>query len=157
MRQKQKAILSILGLILFTWVIHSYIRENQRDIDYPEILYGIPTYPGSRISYPMSMMTADPYTAVFLSNDPYEKVIEFYKDKLAMDYKELKYGKGSAVVMTIYQFEMKKGILKNQINKGVEIIPFNHFNRRVYKAATKIKIIIPQDEVKGLTTDKEEK
>lgn len=157
MRRKQKAVLALGGVILFTLVIHSYIRENQREIEFPEILYGIPTYQNSRLSYPMSSLNANPYTAVFLTNDSYEKVIEFYKEKLNMDYKELKYGRGSTVVMTIYQFELEKGILTNQINKGVEIIPLNSFNQRVYKAKTKIKIMIPQEEIQAQTEGREEK
>lgn len=150
MRRKHKGLLALAGVILFTLAVHSYIRQNQKEIEFPEILYGIPTYQNSRLSYPMSSLTADPYTAVFLTNDPYEKVLAFYKEKLGMEYEEIKYGRGRTVVMTLYQFKMEDGILTNQISKGVEIIPFNHFNRRVYKAHTKIKIMIPQKEIKGL-------
>lgn len=151
MRRKHKGLLALAGVILFTLVVHSYIRQNQKEIEFPEILYGIPTYQNSRLSYPMSSLTADPYTAVFLTDDPYEKVLAFYKEKLGMDYKEINYGRGSTVVMTLYQFKLEDGILTNQISKGVEIIPFNRFNRRVYKASTKIKIMVPQAEIKELT------
>lgn len=151
MRRKHKGLLALAGIILFTLVVHSYIRQNREEIQFPELLYGIPTYQNARLSVPMSSLTSDPYTAVFLTEDPYEKVLAFYEKKLDVDYKEIKYGRGSTVVMTIYQFKMEDGILTNQISKGVEIIPFNHFNRRVYKASTKIKIIIPQKEIKELT------
>lgn len=150
MRRQFKAILSLAGVIIFTLAIHSYIQKNQVGIDYPDDLYGIPTYPGSRLSYPMSALNTNPYTAVFLTNDSYQLVLDFYKNKLEVPHKELKYGKGSVVVMTVYQFEMKKGILTNQIDKGVEIIPLNSFNQRVYKAKTKIKIFLPLQEVKEI-------
>lgn len=135
---------------MLTLFIHSYIRQTQKEIEFPEILYGIPTYQNSRLSYPMSSLTGDPYTAVFLTDDPYETVLAFYEKKLGMGYKKLNYGRGSTIVGAVYQFKMEEGILTNQISKGVEIIPFNHFNRKVYKASTKIKIMIPQKEIEAL-------
>ena len=75
----------------------------------------------------MSSLNGDPYIAVFLSGDPYEKILQFYKDKLKIDYKVLKYGhkKRNIMTLTLYQFELEKGILENYISKGVEIIPLN--------------------------------
>jgi hypothetical protein len=132
------------------------MQKVEEEIEFPEVLYGIPTYQNSRLSYPMSGFTADPYTAVFLTNDSHENVVAFYKEKLNMDPQEIKYGRGRLVAMTIYQFKLEDGILTNQINKGVEVIPFNSFSRKVYKARTKIKIIIPQSEIRAIKEEKEE-
>lgn len=150
MKRKRKIILAFGGVIVLTLFIHSYIRQTQKEIEFPEILYGIPTYQNSRLSFPMSSLNSDPYTAVFLTEDSYEKVLAFYEEKLGMGYKKLNYGRGSTVVGIVYQFKLEDGILTNQISKGVEIIPFNHFNQKVYKASTKIKIMIPQKEIEAL-------
>ena len=76
-----------------------------------------------------------------------------------MDVKVLKYGhkKRKHMTLTIYQFEIEKGELENHISKGVEIIPFNSRSQKVYKARTKIKIILPRREVLELNKKKEEK
>ncbi|MCP4216862.1 MAG: hypothetical protein GY765_19580 [bacterium] len=100
----------------------------------------------------MSSLRSDPYVAVFLTKDSYKDVIEFYKKSLKKGefiYKELPYGARGKTVLTVYQFEMEKGILTNQISKGIEIVPYNTWNSRVYKANTKIKIILPAAEVKS--------
>lgn len=157
--RKVKALLWLFGIIGLTLIINSYMERNEKEIAFPENLYGIPTYKDSRLSFPMSSMNGDPYIAVFLSGDPYEKVLQFYKDKLKMDFKVLKYGhkKRKHMVLTIYQFEIEKGELKNYISKGVEIIPLNSRSQRVYKARTKIKIVLPRSEVLELNKKKEEK
>jgi hypothetical protein len=154
-----KALVSLFGIIGLTLIINSYMEKNEKEIAFPENLYGIPTYRESRLSFPMSSMDGDPYIAVFLSGDPYEKVLQFYKDKLKMDVKVLKYGhkKREHMTLTIYQFEIEKGELENYISKGVEIIPLNSRSRKVYKARTKIKIILPGKEVLELNKKKEEK
>lgn len=151
--------LSLFGIIGLTLIINSYMERNEKEIAFPVNLYGIPTYKDSRLSFPMSSMNGDPYIAVFLSGDPYEKVLQFYKDKLKIDFKVLKYGhkKRNHMVLTIYQFEIEKGELKNYISKGVEIIPLNSRSQRVYKARTKIKIILPRREVLEFNKKKEEK
>ncbi len=149
--------MSTAGVILFTLVIHSYIA-NQRDVDFPEFLYGIPTYRNSKLSAQMSSLESDPYTAVFLTKDPYEKVLEFYKEKMGVDHRVLRYGRkgfikegeSARVFHRVYQFKIEDGILTNQISKGVEIIPFNKFNQKVFKAKTKIKIFISQSEIAEL-------
>lgn len=157
--RKIKALLSLFGIIGFTLIINSYMGKNEQEIAFPENLYGIPTYQDSRLSFPMSSMDGDPYIAVFLSGAPYEKVLQFYKDKLKMDVKVLKYGhkKRKHMTLTIYQFEIEKGELENYISKGVEVIPLNSRSQKVYKARTKIKIILPRKEVLELNKKKGEK
>jgi hypothetical protein len=157
--RKIKGLLSLFGIVGLTLIINSYMERNEREIAFPEKLYGIPTYQDSRLSFPMSSLDGDPYIAVFLSGDPYEKVLQFYKDNLKMDYKVLKYGhkKRKHMTMTIYQFEIEKGELENYISKGVEIISLNSRSQLVYKARTKIKIILPRREVLELNRKKEEK
>lgn len=154
-----KGLLSLFGIIGLTLIINSYMERNEREIAFPGNLYGIPTYQDSRLSFPMSSLDGDPYIAVFLSGDPYEKVLQFYKDNLKMAYKVLKYGhkKRKHMTLTIYQFEIEKGELENYISKGVEIISLNSRSQRVYKARTKIKIILPRREVLEFTRKKEEK
>ena len=75
-----------------------------------------------------------------------------------MDYKVLKYGhkKRKPITLTVYQFEIEKGDLENYIGKGVEIIPLNSRSQEVYKARTKIKIILPRKEVLEFNKKKEE-
>lgn len=157
--RKVKALFSLFGIIGLTLIINSYMERNEKEIAFPENLYGIPTYQNSRLSVPMSSLNGDPYTAVFLSGDPYEKILQFYKEKLKKDFKVLKYGhkKRKHMTMTIYQFELEKGILENYITKGVEIISLNSRSQRIYKAKTKIKIILPRREVKELNKKREEK
>jgi hypothetical protein len=157
--RKVKALLSLFGIIGLTLLINSYREKNEKEIAFPGNLYGIPTYPDSRLSFPMSSMNGDPYIAVFLSRDPYEKVLRFYKDELKMEYKVLKYGhkKRKHMTMTIYQFEIEKGDLENYISKGIEIIPLNSRSQEVYRARTKIKIILPRKEVLEFNRKKEEK
>jgi hypothetical protein len=157
--RRVKALLSLFGIIGLTLIINSYMERNEKEIAFPENLYGIPTYQDSRLSFPMSSMNGDPYIAVFLSGDSYEKVLHFYKDKLKIDFKVLKYGhkKRKHMTLTIYQFEIEKGELENYISKGVEIIPLNSRSQKVYKARTKIKIILPRREVVELNKKKEEK
>ena len=144
-----KGLLSLIGLLGLALIINSYIERNDREVQFPEILYGIPTYPNSHFSSIMSSLNGDPYTAVFLSPDPYETILQFYKEKLKMDYKIQEFGlkRRNRMPLTVYQFELEKGILEHSINKGVEIISFNSRNQRMYNALTKIKIILPRKEV----------
>lgn len=157
--RKVKGLLSLFGIIGLTLIINSYMEKNEKEIAFPGNLYGIPTYQDSRLSFPMSSPNGDPYVAVFLSRDPYEKVLQFYKDNLKMDFKVLKYGdkKRKHMTLTIYQFEIEKGELENYISKGVEIIPLNSRSQEVFKARTKIKIILPRREVSEFNRKKEEK
>ncbi len=121
--------------------------EKDRVKNFPKILYGIPTYENSKIDFSMSSLNSDPYIAVFLTGDNYEKVLHFYKTRLKVPVKVLQYGKGSLKTKTIYQFQILEGVLKDYPAKGVEIHPLNSRSQRVYKARTKIKIILPRQEV----------
>lgn len=156
MNRKRRIFVALIGICLCTYITYSYMQKAKEEIEFPEILYGIPTYQNSRLNYPMSGFNADPYTAVFLTDDSYEDVVAFYKAKLNMEPRPINYGRRNVVTMTIYQFKLEDGILTNQISKGVEIIPFNSFSRKVYKARTKIKIMVPQSEIRALTEGKEE-
>ncbi|MCP5051690.1 MAG: hypothetical protein GY940_31275 [bacterium] len=142
-----RAFLSLAGIIFLTFIIHSYKKENEQEIPFPKSLYGIPTYENSRLSSRMSSPTGNPYIAVFLSQDSHDRIVQFYKDQLKMDYKVLEYGQRSVVTMRVYQFEIEKGVLKNYINKGVEVIPLNSRSQMVHNARTKIKIVLPRKEV----------
>jgi len=156
--RKIKGLLSLVGIIGLTLIINSYMAQNQKEIPFPDVLYGIPTYEESRLSYPMSSLNGDPYIAVFLSNDSYKKILQFYKDKLKIEYKTLEFGlkKRNKMLLTVYQFELERGILPRSINKGVEIIPLNSRSQRVYKAKTKIKIILPKNEILELNKKNED-
>jgi len=145
--RRRKALISLFGVIFLTLIINTYQKETENTSDFPEILCDIPTYRNARLAAYMSSFNADPYIAVFLSDDHWENVLRFYRDRLKMDYKVLTYGRGKKVNMTVYQFEIEKGVLKDYIAKGVEIIPLNAGSQRIYQAQTKIKIIIPQKEI----------
>ncbi len=145
--RKRRAFLSLMGIIFLTFIIHSYKKENEEKISFPETLYGIPTYQNSRLSKSMSSLNGNPYIAVFLSPDPHEKIVRFYKEKLKMDPKLLEYGTRGIVTMRVYQFEIEQGALKDSINKGVEVLTLNSRSRRIHNARAKIKIILPRKEV----------
>lgn len=150
MRRKRKAFLAMMGICFCALITHSYMQKSKDNVDLPAELYGIPVYQNARISVPMtSSPETDPYVAVFLSDDSYEKVVAFYEERMEMKAVALKYGKGRLTAMIIYQFKIEEGVLTNQINKGVEIVPFNSWNRRVYKAKTKIKIMVPQTDIQA--------
>lgn len=147
-----KGLLSLFGIIACTIIINSYMQQNEKEIDYPNLLYGMPTYPEAKISYPMSSVNGNPYIAVFLSGDSYEKVLEFYREKLKIKYRTIKLGSRGHVVKTFYQFVMQEGLLANgkSVGKGVEVHPLNARSELVYKAKTKIKIILPKKEVEEM-------
>ncbi len=142
-----RIVFAVLGLVIVSYIIQSYRVDHKKKVDSPQFVYGLPTYPGSQFNQQMSALTGDPYVAVFFSDDSYEKVIKFYKEKLKRDYKVLKYGRKSHVVMEIYQFQIEEGVLKDYIAKGVEVIPLNSRNQSTYNAKTKIKIILPRQEI----------
>ncbi len=135
-----------------------------------------PLYKDAKLSLSMSQ-TGDPFIYVFLSNDKYTKIVDFYKEALKGKYilKKINYKN----MMTIYQFRSIKDeqklkneekltrnklkgknikILDDYITKGVEIIPLNHLWERAVMAKTKIKIIIPRKilfkEEKNITNKK---
>ena len=143
-----KALVSLAAIIFLTFVISSYKQESQKTaVEVRDNLYGIPTYKNARLNARMSQMNGNPYVAVFMSNDSHETIVQFYKDRLKMDYKLLEYGKRAVVTMRVYQFPIEMGTLKNYLNKGVEIIPLNKRSQMVHSAKTKIKIILPRREV----------
>ena len=112
----------MFGIIGLTLIINSYMEKNAREIVFPGYPYGIPTDPKARVSYPLSSLNGAPDIAVFLSAAPYKNVLQFYKDKLKMDYKMLNFGPTSRshFTITVYQFEMEKGVLETSINmKGL--------------------------------------
>lgn len=152
--RKSRALLSLFGIIILTFIINSHMKENEKEIPFPKSMCGIPTYQDARISSSMSSLNSDPFIAVFLTRHSYEQVLHFYQDRLNMDYKVLKYGRGKKVTKTIYQFEIKKGVLKDYISKGVEITPLNTRSQRIYKAKTKIRIIIPRKELEAASSKK---
>jgi hypothetical protein len=123
------------------------MKENEKEPAFPALLYGLPTYENSRLVSYMSSLDGDPYIAVFLSTDPYQKILDYYKSKLKVNVKELKYGRGKRIMKTIYQLEVEKGVLPDYIGKGVEISALNGRSQRVYKAKTKIRLIVPRKEV----------
>lgn len=140
-----KSLLAMTAIIALNIFIHSFILNNQKDVKVPEYLYGVPTYPNARFYLPMSSLDADPCVAAFLTNDSAETVVDFYKKKMNMPPKDIFYGKTGG--MLIHQFGLEKSDLRNSIVKGVEILAFNSFNRRVYNASTKIKIYVSRKEV----------
>lgn len=146
--RKRKAFISIFGIIFLSLIIHSYMGEKDEENAFPKMLYGIPTYDNSRINYSMSSLNSDPYIAVFLTGDDYKEVLRFYKDRLNTPVKVLEYGRGSHKTKIIYQFQLLPGVLPDYPSKGVEIYPLNSRSQRVFKAKTKIKIILPRQEVR---------
>ncbi|MCP4148221.1 MAG: hypothetical protein GY757_10775 [bacterium] len=158
--RKQKVFLVMFAIIFCTLIIHTHRKDIQKEDEFSDILYGIPTYENSRFSRSMSSLNSNPFIAVFLTNDSHEKIVAFYKKNLKVDfeYNEIEYRARSVHAMTVYQFKIQEGVLVNQISKGVEIIPYNSFNRRVFKAKTKIKILLPLEEVEAFRKkDKESK
>lgn len=145
--RKRKAFIAMFGIVFLSFIIHSYMGEKDEEKAFPKMLYGIPTYENSRINSEMSSLNSDPFVAVFLTGDSYETVLQFYKEKLNKPVKVLEYGRGSHKTKTIYQFQLLPGVLPNYPAKGVEIYPLNSRSQQVYKAKTKIKIILPRKEV----------
>jgi len=153
--RKRRALFSLLGIILLTYIIHSYKLENGNEDAFPKILFGIPTYPDSTLNTRMSSLTGNPYVAVFLSNDPHEKIVAYYKEKLKRDPKLLELGREPIVTMRIYQFQMEASPLPKSIGKGVEVIGLNSRSQQVHNAKTKIKIILPRLEVNAAIKKRE--
>lgn len=147
--RKTKGLISLFAVFFLTIVINTAMQENEKKIPAPDFLFGIPTYPGARISQSLSSFSGNPYTAVFLSNDPYEKILQFYKEKLKIDYQTVSLGLRKHNMKTFYMFKLQEGILDNNksVGKGVEVYPLNSRSQRVFKAITKIKIILPRTEV----------
>lgn len=141
-----KIILTLAAFVCVSYFISTFQGREKKNIPTPEVVYGFPTYPGSQFNKLMSGLEGDPFLAVFLSQDPYDKVVQFYKEKLKRAYKLLKYGRNEA--MEVYQFAAQPGeVIETFITRGVEVIPLNSRYQSIYHAKTKIKIIIPRKEV----------
>jgi hypothetical protein len=149
--RKSRAYISGISIIILSFFIHYYVNESQLDIDFPAILYGIPTYKNSKLNRTMSS-TGDPYIFVFLTKDNSDQVLKYYQKELNIEHQVLKYGRGAIVNLVIYQFTLLKGEILNFPYKGVEIIPLNSFYQRIYGFQTKIKIYIPREEISATTS-----
>lgn len=147
-----KTYFSFIALIMCAIIIWSF-RGGETKVKGD--INGIAIYPGAVLKARMSS-TGFPWVVVFLTDDDYRDVVQFYEKKLNLKSRKLEYGNKS---MTIYQFDLEtkkekewkntkvNKFLKNYLMSGVEIIPFNNFYRKVYKKSTKIKIIIPAESV----------
>jgi len=154
--------MSAFALIMVTIVIHSYINQIKKVVPFPKIFYGIPTYERSRLDVSMtSSPNIDPYMVVFITEDSYEKVLDFYKKQLKMNYRTVVYrgvkNTNRGLSMTVYQFVIKESSLKNYLLKGVEVMPFNRWSGRLNRGQTKIRIIIPQEEIKKAAAEAQQK
>lgn len=145
--RKRRAFFTLFGIIVLTFIAYSYKSGLEKEPQAPNMVFGIPAYQDARFSSYMSSLNGNPYTAVFLSPDSADQVVRFYKDYFGKEPKLIEYGQRGIVAMKIYQFRLEDGPLPDSINKGVEIIPLNSRSRRIHKARTKIKIIIPRKEV----------
>ena len=138
-----RALISGLCFLMLVWSIHSFWQNSSRSPALPEVLFGIPVYPGSELNLPLSG-TGEPRIFVFLSDDPLDKVLAFYSSRLKASPNVLRYGKGS---MTVYQYMIRPSQLANYPLKGVEVMPYNSFYKRVMRKGVKIKIYIPGEEI----------
>ncbi len=100
----------------------------------------IPIYPNAKFSKTLSYTGKDNWLLSYLTKDPALKVINYYKRVLNVKPERVKYGK----TLVIYQFPISYTMInkKKVLEKGVEIIPFSGFYRKVFKANTKIKIYV---------------
>lgn len=142
MNQTRSIVVS-LCLIMLALSIHSYWKRSAQPPDSPEVLYGIPIYPESELNIPLSG-TGSPRIFVYLTEDPLEKVLAFYNQAFQAEPVSLSYGKGA---MTVYQYLIKPSELENYPLKGVEVMPYNAFYRRILKKKVKIKIYVPVEEI----------
>ncbi len=130
-----KKLLLLLSIVfLFAALNYSIDYSRVKEFD------GIPVYPGSKFSKLLSSI-GESLIVVYHSNDDLKSVLAFYRKKLNMNYKKVKYGKA----LIVYQFPMAYTSINGKLwlKKGVEIIPYGGFYRKVFKAKVKIKIYIP--------------
>jgi len=132
-----------LCFVMLAISIHSFWQKADQSPRAPEILYGIPLYPESKLNLPLSG-TGDPAIFVFLSDDTLEKVLAFYDEVFKAKPQILTYGKGA---MTIYQYLIEPGELTNYPQKGVEVMAYNSFYQRVLHKKVKIKVYVPKAEM----------
>ncbi len=146
MRKIFTVFIAIFVLVLFSYIKSSMARPG---LEVKGNILGIPLYPELEINRRLSS-TSQPWKIVFLSNDNYEKILNFYEKKLKIKAKKIVYGKS----LTIYRLKFNKG-KKEKNNKkvsdffnfGLEIIPFNSMYRDVYKKKTKLILFIPKEKV----------
>ncbi len=121
----------LFSVLLFAEIDFSKIKEYE----------GIPVYPNSKFSKLLSSFGKS-WIVVYHSNDDFRDILSFYKEKLNMNYKKVKYGKA----LIVYQFPMAYTSFNGKLwlKKGVEVIPYGGFYRKVFKAKVKIKIYITQ-------------
>lgn len=141
-----------LSIMMLAISSYSFWKKSAQSPQAPEILYGIPVYPQSTLNLPLSS-NGDPHIFVFLSDDSLENVLRFYNEAFKAEPRVLSYGKGA---MTIYQYLVLSSDLTNYPLKGVEVMPYNAFYRRVMNKKVKIKIYVPKAEVEGSESSSDE-
>jgi hypothetical protein len=142
-----RLIVTCLCLVMLVVSIHSFWQKSANSPETPDVLYGIPVYPGAKLNLPLSS-TGDPAIFVFLSSDSLDQVLAFYDEAFKARSTPLTYGKGA---MVIHQYMIQAGELRNYPLKGVEVMAYNSFYRRVLHQRVKIKIYVPEAEVKPST------
>ncbi len=140
---KTRSIVISLCLIMLAVSIHSYWKRSSRSPDSPEVLFGIPVYPEAKLNIPLSG-TGSPRIFVYLTDDSLDQVLAFYTEAFKAEPIVLSYGKTS---MTVYQYLIKPSDITNYPLKGVEVMPYNAFYRRILKKSVKIKIYVPEEEI----------
>ncbi len=139
---RKRALIVLAGIVLFTIILQAFLLVIQQEDESPKVLAGIPVYPEARYNDFLSSR-GNPLVYVFMSDDPVETVLAFYEEFFAAPALHLTYPSG---LLRIFQFVITPSEVKDTPLKGVEVIPLNRFNRRIFKARTKIKIILPPDE-----------
>jgi len=137
---RKKGLITLAAIIFFTLILQAFLLVMQQEDGFPPSLEGIPVYPASRYNDFLSSQGGNPRVYVFLSDDTAASIVAFYEDFFAVQARKLTYPSG---LLRIYQFMITPSIVKDTPLKGVEVIPLNRFNRRIFKALTKIKIILP--------------
>ncbi len=137
-----RLLITSLCIAMLVVSIHSFWQKAEKSPQAPEILFGIPVYPESKLNMPMSG-TGDPHIFVFLSDDSLEQVLAFYDEAFKAKPKVLSYGKS----MIVYQYLITPSELANYPLKGVEVMAYNAFYQRVLHKRIKIKIYVPKEEL----------
>ena len=129
------------SLFLVFLFIFSLIGQGA-EIDFNKLksIDNIPIYPNAKFSETLSYTGENDWLLAYLTKDSALKVINYYKRVLNVKLERVKYGK----TLVIYQFPISYTMInkKKILEKGVEIIPFSGFYRKVFKANTKIKIYV---------------
>lgn len=133
----------LAGIVVFTLILQAFLLVIQQQDESPQVLEGIPVYPAARYNDFLSSRGGNPRIYVFLSDAPADSVVAFYEEFFGVQAGLLTYPSG---LLKIFQFVVTPSEVKDTPLKGVEVIPLNRFNRRIFKAVTKIKIILPPQE-----------